>query len=118
MAAGATTTARTKAEGERIGWLSCSAAAAVQIFGLAREESVTEMITAETRTFEGMSNLHAPYAAVFKQERPKIPDDISPDLAFVIQPCWVKDPNLRPNFSQIIRMLNVSLFILSSLSPS
>ncbi|KAJ8898888.1 hypothetical protein K2173_008197 [Erythroxylum novogranatense] len=131
-------------------------------FGLAREESVTEMMTAETGTyrwmapelystvtlrqgekkhynnkvdvysfgivlwelvtnrmpFEGMSNLQAAYAAAFKQERPSIPEDISPDLAFIIQSCWVEDPNLRPSFGQIIRMLNACLFMLSPPSPS
>ncbi|OIV98544.1 hypothetical protein TanjilG_12130 [Lupinus angustifolius] len=130
-------------------------------FGLAREESVTEMMTAETGTyrwmapelystvtlrqgekkhynnkvdvysfgivlwelltnrmpFEGMSNLQAAYAAAFKQERPSIPDDISPDLTFIIQSCWVEEPNMRPSFSQIIRMLNAFLFTLSPLSP-
>ncbi|KAM7526587.1 hypothetical protein LguiA_016489 [Lonicera macranthoides] len=131
-------------------------------FGLAREESVTEMMTAETGTyrwmapelystvtlrqgekkhynnkvdvysfgfvlwelltnrmpFEGMSNLQAAYAAAFKQERPSIPEDISPDLAFIIQSCWVEDPNMRPSFSQIIRMLNEFLFTLPPPSPS
>lgn len=48
-----------------------------------------------------------------QQERPSIPEDISPDLAFIIQSCWVEDPNLRPSFSQIIRMLNAFLFTLS-----
>ncbi|KAL6142382.1 hypothetical protein ACLB2K_060664 [Fragaria x ananassa] len=130
-------------------------------FGLAREETVTEMMTAETGTyrwmapelystvtlrqgekkhynnkvdvysfgivlwelltnrmpFEGMSNLQAAYAAAFKQERPQLPEDVSPDLAYIIQSCWVEDSNQRPTFSQIIRMLNSFLFKLSPPSP-
>ncbi|XP_010253107.1 PREDICTED: serine/threonine-protein kinase HT1-like isoform X1 [Nelumbo nucifera] len=130
-------------------------------FGLAREESVTEMMTAETGTyrwmapelystvtlrqgekkhynnkvdvysfgivlwelltnqmpFEGMSNLQAAYAAAFKQARPSLPEDLPPDLAFIIQSCWVEDPNIRPSFSQIIRMLNAFLFTLSPVLP-
>ncbi|RZC63046.1 hypothetical protein C5167_024771 [Papaver somniferum] len=122
-------------------------------FGLAREESVTEMMTAETGTyrwmapelystvtlrqgekkhynnkvdvysfgivlwelltnrmpFEGMSNLQAAYAAAFKQMRPSLSEDIPPDLAFIVQSCWVEDANVRPSFSQIIRMLNTYL---------
>ncbi|XP_074302932.1 serine/threonine-protein kinase STY13-like isoform X3 [Silene latifolia] len=130
-------------------------------FGLAREETLTEMMTAETGTyrwmapelystvtlrqgekkhynnkvdvysfgivfwelltnrmpFEGMSNLQAAYAAAFKQDRPIIPDDVPPDLVFIIQSCWVEDPNLRPSFSQIIRMLNVFLYTLAPPPP-
>ncbi|XP_051130502.1 serine/threonine/tyrosine-protein kinase HT1 isoform X1 [Andrographis paniculata] len=125
-------------------------------FGLAREESVTEMMTAETGTyrwmapelystvtlrqgekkhynnkvdvysfgivlwelltnrmpFEGMSNLQAAYAAAFKQERPSIPEDTPPELAYIIQSCWVEDSNMRPSFGLIIRMLNEFLFTL------
>ena len=55
---------------------------------------------------------------IMQQERPTLPEDISPELAFIIQSCWVEDPNLRPSFSQIIRLLNTFLFTLSPPSPS
>ncbi|CAI9768418.1 unnamed protein product [Fraxinus pennsylvanica] len=131
-------------------------------FGLAREETVTEMMTAETGTyrwmapelystvtlrqgekkhynnkvdvysfgivlwelltnrmpFEGMSNLQAAYAAAFKQERPNLSEDIPTDLAIIIQSCWVEDPNMRPSFSHIVRMLNEYLSRLPPQSPS
>lgn len=44
-----------------------------------------------------------------QQKRPSLPDDISPDLAFIIQSCWVEDPDMRPSFSLIIQMLNAIL---------
>lgn len=122
-------------------------------FGLAREESLTEMMTAETGTyrwmapelystvtlrlgdkkhynskvdvysfaivlwelvtnrmpFEGMSNLQAAYAAAFKNVRPNVPDGLPEELVFILQSCWAEDPNVRPNFSQVIRMLTAFL---------
>lgn len=118
-------------------------------FGLAREESVTEMMTAETGTyrwmapelystvtlrhgdkkhynnkvdvysfaivlwelltnrmpFEGMSNLQAAYAAAFKNARPSLADGLPKELVFILQSCWAEDPNVRPTFGQITRML-------------
>ncbi|KAJ3680943.1 hypothetical protein LUZ60_015432 [Juncus effusus] len=130
-------------------------------FGLAREETLTEMMTAETGTyrwmapelystvtlrrgenihytnkvdvysfgivlwelltnkmpFEGMSNLQAAYAAAFKQMRPALPSETPPDLTFIIQSCWVEDPNTRPSFNQIVRMLETFLHSLSPPPP-
>ncbi|KAL3676846.1 hypothetical protein R1sor_026794 [Riccia sorocarpa] len=127
-------------------------------FGLAREETLTEMMTAETGTyrwmapelystvtlrngekkhynhkvdvysfgivlwellvnrlpFEGMSNLQAAYAAAFKKVRPQIAENLPEDLVFIVQSCWAEDPEIRPNFGQIVRMLNTFLATLPS----
>ncbi|KAF3777875.1 Serine/threonine-protein kinase [Nymphaea thermarum] len=125
-------------------------------FGLAREESLTEMMTAETGTyrwmapelystvtlrhgekkhynhkvdaysfaivlwellhnrmpFEGMSNLQAAYAAAFKNVRPSA-DNLPEDLASLLTSCWQEDPNSRPNFSQIVKILQDFLHTIS-----
>lgn len=33
-------------------------------------------------------------------------DELPEDLALIVTSCWKEDPNARPNFSQIIQMLN------------
>lgn len=125
-------------------------------FGLAREETLTEMMTAETGTyrwmapelystvtlrhgekkhynhkvdaysfaivlwellrnrmpFEGMSNLQAAYAAAFKNVRPSS-DDLPEELASILEACWAEDPNIRPNFTHIVRRLSLYLSSLS-----
>lgn len=60
----------------------------------------------------------ASVSSKMQQERPSLPEDISPELAFIVQSCWVEDPNMRPSFNQIIRMLNAFLFTLPPPSPS
>lgn len=47
-----------------------------------------------------------------------MPEDTPAELAYIIQSCWVEDPNMRPSFSQIIRMLNEFLFTLKPSSPT
>ncbi|MBA0605905.1 hypothetical protein Godav_018436 [Gossypium davidsonii] len=73
-------------------------------FGLAREESLTEMMTAETGTYRWM----AP-----ENVRPSA-EDLPEDLAAIVTSCWQEDANARPNFTQIIQML---LHYLSTVSP-
>lgn len=133
-------------------------------FGLARELTVTEMMTAETGTyrwmapelystvtlrhgekkhydhkvdvysfsivfwelltnrmpFEGMSNLQAAYAAAYKETRPTISEDLNipEELVCVMQSCWAEDPHTRPNFSEVVRMLNTFLSTISSPAES
>eukprot|EP00249_Psilotum_nudum_P017281 c26248_g1_i2 orf=576-1661(+) len=130
-------------------------------FGLAREETLTEMMTAETGTyrwmapelystvtlrhgekkhynhkvdlysfsivlwelltnrmpFEGMSNLQAAYAAAFKGTRPSLPEDLNlpEEIVFIMESCWAEDPNARPNFTQVVQMLNLYLMSLPAL---
>jgi serine/threonine protein kinase len=131
-------------------------------FGLAREETLTEMMTAETGTyrwmapelystvtlrngekkhynhkvdvysfsivlwellvnrmpFEGMSNLQAAYAAAFKKVRPEVGKENFPsELVFILQSCWAEDPEARPNFTQVVRMLNAFLSTLPPATP-
>lgn len=130
-------------------------------FGLAREETLTEMMTAETGTyrwmapelystvtlrngekkhynhkvdvysfsivlwellvnrmpFEGMSNLQAAYAAAFKKVRPEVGESFPSDLVFILQSCWAEDPESRPNFTQVVRMLNAFLSTLPPPAP-
>lgn len=133
-------------------------------FGLARELTLTEMMTAETGTyrwmapelystvtlrhgekkhydhkvdvysfsivfwelltnrmpFEGMSNLQAAYAAAFKGTRPSLSEDLNvpEELIFIMQSCWAEDPHARPNFAQVVRMLNSFLSTISSPAES
>lgn len=37
--------------------------------------------------------------------RPAIPKDTHPKLVELLQKCWQQDPTLRPNFSEILEIL-------------
>ncbi|PPS20487.1 hypothetical protein GOBAR_AA00104 [Gossypium barbadense] len=86
-------------------------------FGLAREESLTEMMTAETGTYRWMApEVSLPINDTISPTQNVRPsaDDLPEDLALIVTSCWQEDPNARPNFSQIIQML---LRYLSIISP-
>lgn len=42
---------------------------------------------------------------VHKGLRPAIPKDTHPKLVELLQKCWQQDPTLRPNFSEILEIL-------------
>ncbi|KVI02442.1 Protein kinase, catalytic domain-containing protein [Cynara cardunculus var. scolymus] len=100
-------------------------------FGLAREESLTEMMTAETGTYRWMAPElystvtlrhgekkhynHKVDAYSFAINVRPSADELPKDLALIVTSCWKEDPNSRPNFTQIIQML---LHYLSNNTPS
>ncbi|KAF6172742.1 hypothetical protein GIB67_000800, partial [Kingdonia uniflora] len=96
-------------------------------FGIAKEETVTEMMTAETRTYRWMApdcslnfvlsiilKIYSIFSSVEQNIKPELPGDINPKLAVIIQSCCAEDPNLHPSFGEVIPLLNA---FLSALSP-
>uniref|UniRef100_A0A0E0JUS6 non-specific serine/threonine protein kinase n=1 Tax=Oryza punctata TaxID=4537 RepID=A0A0E0JUS6_ORYPU len=65
-------------------------------FGVARVKDQSGVMTAETGTYRWM----APEGL-----RPTIPKDTHPKLSELLQKCWHRDPAERPDFSQILEIL-------------
>ncbi|PON82678.1 Mitogen-activated protein kinase kinase kinase [Trema orientale] len=65
-------------------------------FGVARVQAQSGVMTAETGTYRWM----APEGL-----RPTIPNNTHPRLAELLEGCWQQDPTERPNFSEIIEIL-------------
>nr|CAD1844780.1 unnamed protein product [Ananas comosus var. bracteatus] len=57
--------------------------------------------------YEDLTPLQAAVAVVQKGLRPTIPKDTHPKLAVLLEKCWQQDPALRPNFSDILEILNI-----------
>ncbi|KHG01673.1 Serine/threonine-protein kinase HT1 [Gossypium arboreum] len=83
-------------------------------FGVARVQSQSGVMTAETGTYRWMAPelpyglltpLQAAVAVVQKNLRPTIPKHTHPRLRELLERCWLQDPSQRPNFSEIIDIL-------------
>ncbi|KAG0481869.1 hypothetical protein HPP92_009953 [Vanilla planifolia] len=83
-------------------------------FGVARIEVQPEGMTPETGTYRWMAPemiQHRPYtqkaafAVVNKAARPIIPIDCPASLAAIMTKCWDANPDVRPSFDNVVRML-------------
>uniref|UniRef100_A0A7N0UGI1 non-specific serine/threonine protein kinase n=1 Tax=Kalanchoe fedtschenkoi TaxID=63787 RepID=A0A7N0UGI1_KALFE len=63
-----------------------------------------ELLTGEL-PYSQLTPLQAAVGVVQKGIRPAIPNDAHPKLAALLWKCWQQDPTLRPNFSEIIQIL-------------
>ncbi|GAB2276196.1 Serine/threonine-protein kinase sty13 [Dionaea muscipula] len=72
----------------------------VYSFGIVLWELITGMLP-----FQNMSAVQAAFAVVNKGVRPIIPNDCLPVLAEIMTRCWDPNPDVRPPFSDVVKML-------------
>ncbi|KDP32481.1 hypothetical protein JCGZ_13406 [Jatropha curcas] len=72
----------------------------VYSFGIVLWELITGLLP-----FQNMTAVQAAFAVVNKGVRPVIPNDCLPVLSEIMTRCWDTNPEVRPPFSDIIRML-------------
>ncbi|KAM3344430.1 serine/threonine-protein kinase STY13 isoform X1 [Capsicum galapagoense] len=75
----------------------------VYSFGIVLWELLTGMLP-----FQKMTAVQAAFAVVNKGVRPAIPNDCLPVLSEIMNRCWDANPDNRPPFSQVVRMLEVA----------
>ena len=63
-----------------------------------------ELITG-TLPFPNMTAVQAAFAVVNKGVRPAIPHDLLPALGVIMTRCWDANPDVRPPFTDVVRML-------------
>ncbi|KAL1289190.1 hypothetical protein HN51_057841 [Arachis hypogaea] len=63
-----------------------------------------EMLTG-TIPYEEMTPIQAAFAVVNKNSRPVIPSDCQPAMRALIEQCWSSQPDKRPDFWQIVKVL-------------
>ena len=72
----------------------------VYSFGIVLWELITGMLP-----FQNMTAVQAAFAVVNKGVRPTIPTDCLPVLGEIMTRCWDGNPDTRPTFSQVVKML-------------
>ncbi|KAJ6832580.1 serine/threonine-protein kinase HT1-like [Iris pallida] len=72
----------------------------VYSFGIVLWELITGMLP-----FQNMTAVQAAFAVVNKGARPIIPTDCLPVLGEIMTRCWDANPEVRPPFTEVVRML-------------
>ncbi|KAK4793772.1 hypothetical protein SAY86_024207 [Trapa natans] len=72
----------------------------VYSFGIVLWELITGMLP-----FQNMTAVQAAFAVVNRGVRPIIPSDCLPILGEIMTQCWDQNPDLRPPFTHVVRML-------------
>jgi len=72
----------------------------VYSFGIVLWELITGMLP-----FQNMTAVQAAFAVVNKGVRPSIPNDCLPVLSEIMTRCWDGNPDVRPPFTEVVKML-------------
>lgn len=72
----------------------------VYSFGIVLWELITGVLP-----FQNMTAVQAAFAVVNKGARPIIPSDCLPALGEIMTRCWDPNPDVRPPFTEIVKML-------------
>ncbi|XP_030457086.2 serine/threonine/tyrosine-protein kinase HT1 [Syzygium oleosum] len=72
----------------------------VYSFGIVLWELTTALLP-----FQGMTPVQAAFAVAEKNDRPPLPESCQPALAHLIKRCWAANPSKRPDFSDIVAVL-------------